>query len=70
MMTITKTVPELESALAQCLAGIKPADEAVMEVARQSQAQLAKPPGSLGKLEDISIRLSGMTGRVHNKMDR
>ena len=24
MMTITKTVPELERALAQCLAGIKP----------------------------------------------
>ena len=70
MMTITKTVPELERALAQCLAGIKPADEAVMEEARQRQAQLAKPPGSLGKLEDISIRLSGMTGRVHNKMDR
>ena len=69
-MTITKTVPELERALAQCLAGIKPADEAVMEEARQRQAQLAKPPGSLGKLEDISIRLSGMTGRVHNKMDR
>lgn len=70
MMTITKTVPELERALARCLAGIKPADEAVMEEARQRQAQLAKPPGSLGKLEDISIRLAGMTGRVHNKMDR
>ena len=40
MMTITKTVPELERALAQCLAGIKPADEAVMEEARQRQAQL------------------------------
>ena len=31
MMTITKTVPDLERALAQCLAGNKPADEAVKE---------------------------------------
>ena len=35
-----------------------------MEAARRRQAQLAKPPGSLGQLEEISIRLAGVTGQV------
>ena len=34
-----------------------------MEAARRRQAQLAKPPGSLGQLEEISIRLAGVTGQ-------
>ena len=41
-------------------------DEAAMAEARQRQAQLAKPPGSLGRLEDLSIQLAGITGKVHN----
>ena len=40
-----------------------------MEAARFRQAQLAKPPESLGRLEELSIQLSGITGMVHNKMD-
>lgn len=67
MMTITKTVPELERALAQCLAGIKPGGRGRYGGGPQRQAQLPRPPGSLGKLEDISIRLSGMTGRSITK---
>lgn len=39
-----------------------------MEAARAWQARLAKPPGSLGKLEDIAVRLAGITGRVHNTL--
>ena len=38
--------------------------------ARRRQAQLAKPPGSLGRLEDLSIQLAGITGRVHNKIEK
>ncbi|MGB1962859.1 MAG: nicotinate-nucleotide--dimethylbenzimidazole phosphoribosyltransferase, partial [Candidatus Puniceispirillaceae bacterium] len=30
---------------------------ATMESARERQAQLTKPPGSLGKLEDIAVWL-------------
>jgi len=41
-------------------------DEAAMTKARQRQAELAKPPGSLGRLEDLSIQLAGVTGKVHN----
>ena len=48
---------------------VKPLDEAAMAKARERQAQLAKPPGSLGRLEDLSIQLAGITGKVHNKIE-
>ena len=35
---------------------------ATMESARERQAQLTKPPGSLGKLEDIAVWLAGWQG--------
>ena len=49
---------------------IGPLDQAAMTAARDRQAQLAKPPGSLGRLEDLSIQLAGITGRVHNKIEK
>ena len=52
------------------LASIQPLDEAAMAKARERQAQLAKPPGSLGRLEDLSVQLAGITGTVHNKIEK
>ena len=49
---------------------IQPLDEAAMAAARERQAQLAKPPGSLGRLEELSIQLAGITGKVHNKIEK
>ena len=49
---------------------IQPLDEAAMAKARERQAQLAKPPGSLGRLEDLSVQLAGITGKVHNKIEK
>ena len=49
---------------------IQPLDEAAMAKARERQAQLAKPPGSLGRLEELSIQLAGITGKVHNKIEK
>ena len=49
---------------------VPPLDEAAMALARSRQAQLAKPPGSLGRLEELSIQLAGITGRVHNKIEK
>ena len=49
---------------------IAPLDETAMEQARKRQAQLAKPPGSLGRLEDLSIQLAGITGKVPNKIEK
>lgn len=41
---------------------IHPPGEKAMEQARQRHATLLKPPGSLGRLEELGVRLSGMTG--------
>ncbi len=49
---------------------IKPLDVTAMDEARKYQQRLAKPPGSLGKLEDISIQLAGISGKVHNNIER
>jgi nicotinate-nucleotide--dimethylbenzimidazole phosphoribosyltransferase len=42
---------------------IPPIDLAAVEAATGRQDTLTKPPHSLGVLEDLSIRLAGMTGR-------
>ena len=55
---------------ANIIASIEPLDEAAMAKARERQAQLAKPPGSLGRLEDLSVQLAGITGKVHNKIEK
>src|SRR5215472_4385337 len=39
-------------------------DLAAAGAAAERQATLTKPPGSLGRLEELSIRLAGMTGRL------
>ena len=49
---------------------IAPLDEQLLDRARRRQAALAKPPGSLGALEDYAVRLAGITGRLCPKMDR
>jgi nicotinate-nucleotide--dimethylbenzimidazole phosphoribosyltransferase len=43
---------------------IPPIDEDAREQARRRQARLTKPAGSLGRLEQLSIDLAGMTGRL------
>lgn len=56
--------------LQKIINSIAPLDNAAMEKARERQAQLAKPPGSLGKLEDISVKLAGITGKVQNTIPK
>lgn len=54
--------------LEQLIGTIRPLDRAAMEAAARRQAQLAKPPGSLGRLEELSIQLAGITGQLHNDL--
>lgn len=49
---------------------VAPLDRGAMTAAEEYQARLAKPPGSLGQLEEISIQLAGITGRVHNALNK
>ncbi len=39
---------------------VKPINKAALEAAEQKQNNLTKPPGSLGRLEEMAIRLSAM----------
>ena len=59
-----------ERELSAYIQAIRPADETAMAAARRRQERLAKPPGSLGQLEDMSIRLAGVTGQVCPAMDK
>lgn len=49
---------------------IEPLDREAMEAAQARQASLAKPPGSLGLLEDMSVQIAGITGQVKNSIDK
>ncbi|MFC4911376.1 nicotinate-nucleotide--dimethylbenzimidazole phosphoribosyltransferase [Actinomadura gamaensis] len=48
--------------IAQTVEAVRPLDEAAMRDARELQNRLTKPPGSLGVLEDVSVRLAGLAG--------
>ena len=43
---------------------IKPLDNAAMAEARARQDQLTKPAGSLGRLEELSVRIAGIQGKA------
>jgi nicotinate-nucleotide--dimethylbenzimidazole phosphoribosyltransferase len=48
--------------LADVIAAIAPPDEAAMTAARERQDRMTKPRGSLGVLEEVSVRLAGLAG--------
>lgn len=52
------------------ITSVEPLERAAMAAARKRQTELAKPPGSLGRLEELSIQLAGITGKVHNRIEK
>ena len=60
----------MEQSLEQILNAIPQPNRAAMGAALSRQESLAKPPHSLGKLEDLSVKLAGMTGQLYNPVDR
>ena len=52
------------------IASIKPPDEAAMSAARTRQADLTKPEGSLGRLEELSVKLAGLQGKAGPVMEQ
>ncbi|MBI5016687.1 MAG: nicotinate-nucleotide--dimethylbenzimidazole phosphoribosyltransferase [Deltaproteobacteria bacterium] len=51
-----------ETSLTELIRGIRPLDPAVLEAAQRRLDDLTKPPGSLGRLEDVARRLAGIQG--------
>lgn len=57
-----------ENQLMELIGSIGDLDQEAMRAASDRQAYLAKPPGSLGKLEDITVKLAGITGQIKNNV--
>lgn len=49
---------------------IQPLDESAMQAARERQNMLTKPQGSLGRLEELSIQLAGITANPFPSVER
>ncbi len=49
---------------------IKPLDEEAMGKARLRQDHLTKPRGSLGRLEELSVKIAGITGKVMFRIEQ
>lgn len=56
--------------LQKIIENIKGADEEALQKAIERQHNLLKPKGSLGALEDISIKMAGITGKINNEADK
>ena len=54
----------MSSSLYQVLKEIKPMDVEAMKTAQTRQDKLTKPRGSLGRLEELSIKMAGIKGKV------
>ncbi len=50
----------MSDSLERIIKAIKPLDEVAMEAARKRQDSLTKPQGSLGRLEELSIKTAGI----------
>lgn len=61
--------PDL-AAFEAVLADLPAPDNDAMAAARNRQSQLTKPPGSLGRLEEIAIFLAGWQGRERPVLER
>jgi nicotinate-nucleotide--dimethylbenzimidazole phosphoribosyltransferase len=59
----------MSSSLSQVLNKIESVDERIMQLARKRQDSLTKPRGSLGKLEDVSVRVAGMRRCITSTFD-
>lgn len=56
--------------LAEVRAAIGALDEPAMAAARSRQAQLTKPAGSLGRLEELAVQVVGITGAASPNLAR
>ncbi len=55
--------------IADAVAAIAPPDAAAAAAARARQDQLTKPPGALGRLEELAVRIAGMRGCARPRLE-
>ncbi len=60
----------MKETLGEIIREIKPIEEKGIKEAAARQEQLAKPTGALGELENLSVQIAGITGKVKNKMGK
>ncbi len=56
--------------IATVIREITPLDEEAMKSARERQNMLTKPRGSLGTLEDVSVKVAGITGDPQPRIEK
>ena len=56
--------------LSSIINNIKPLDENAMFEASCRMDKLIKPIGSLGRLEKLAVKISGMTGKIYNSINK
>ncbi len=56
--------------LKKTIEAIGPLDSRAMDNARERLNNLLKPPGSLGRLEDIAVQLAGISGAVGRRVNK
>ncbi len=59
----------MNNSLPQILKRIGPLDEEAMRIAQVRHDELTKPKGSLGRLEELSIRIAGIKGEVFPSLE-
>lgn len=62
--------PSTATGLTAALATLTGPDEAARAAALARQGQLTKPPGSLGRLEEIAVMIAGWQGRERPRLER
>ncbi|MFA4835992.1 MAG: nicotinate-nucleotide--dimethylbenzimidazole phosphoribosyltransferase [Dehalococcoidia bacterium] len=60
----------MAKSLQETIKNIRPLDEGAMAGAGMRQDQLTKPQGSLGRLEELSIKIAGITGNPRPKIQQ
>lgn len=64
------TDPHPQQLIAQTIEEIDFLDEEAVSAADARQGQLTKPPGSLGRLEDLATRIAAITGEARPRLDQ
>ncbi len=56
--------------LQEIINGIKPLDDEAKKLAAARQDSLIKPIGSLGRIEELSVQLAGISGKIDSSFDK